>query len=312
MGYASKDFREAAVAAVKSGKGTKSAVARMFNITRKTLRSWLKADAEGREQIPSAERGHRPSILKEQDYAEILRRLKENPFITCKDMIEALKLSCSLETMRRAYHKLGFTHKKRTRYASQRLKEENVAKRDNFLEMKKDFDPEQLVFIDEASVKTNHSPLYGWAMPNERSVGYAPGSWKALTIIGALRLTDKWAPMAMFSEHNVTRETYKEFMHEALLPTLKRGDIVIMDNASIHKNSFDSKKFKRRKIQIIYLPPYCPDLNPIEKLWSKMKSILRKIGARTIETLEKAINEALWQITPSDRLGWFKGCGYIL
>ena len=163
MGYASKDLRDAAVAAVKEGKGTKSAIARIFGVTRKTLRSWLAIDAAGGEQIPKTERGHPPCILTEEDYAKIYAKLKEDPFIICDKMIEILGVNCSNETMRKAYHKLGFTHKKRTRYASQRLKEENVAKRDNFLEMRKEFDPEHLVFIDESCVKTNHSPRYGWS-----------------------------------------------------------------------------------------------------------------------------------------------------
>lgn len=311
MGYASKDLREAAVRAVKEGKGTKSAIADMFNITRKTLRSWLKVDAENGEQIPKSERGHPPCALTEDDFANIYINLKNDPFITCEKMISLLGLSCCNETMRRAYHKLGFTHKKRTRYASQKLKEENVAKRENFLELRKSFDPEHLVFLDESCIRTNHSPRYGWAYSGERSIGYAPCSWQAVSVIGALRLTEKWAPTAVICEKHVTGDVFKEFMEDVLLPTLKRGDCVVMDNASIHKNSFDNKRFSRKGIRIVYLPPYCPELNPIENMWSKMKSFLRKVGARTKETLYNAISEALWEVTTLDRVGWFKGCGYF-
>ena len=311
MGYASKEFREAAVAAVKERRGTKSAIARIFGITRKTLRTWLAVDEAGGEQVPKAERGHPPCILKEEDYAQIYRKLKENPFITCDEMIEMIGVNCKNETMRKAYHKLGFTHKRRTRFASQKLKEENVAKRDNFLEIRENLDPEKLVFIDESSIKTNHSSLYGWSASGERSIGYAPCSWKSMTMIGALRLKEKFSPTVTFCEENVTRNVYREFMEDVLLPELKRGDIVIMDNASIHKNSFKKEKFTRRGIKILYLPPYCPELNPIEHMWSKMKAVLRKIGARTKEALWDAINQALWQITPDDRSGWFKGCGYV-
>lgn len=147
MGYASKDFREAAVAAVKEGNGAKSAIARMFGITRKTLRAWLAADAAGGEQAPKEERGHPPCILKEEDYAQIYARLKENPFITCDEMIRHIGVACANETMRNAYHKLGFTFKKRTRFASQRLKEEDVAKRDRFLEMRAGFDVDHLFLL---------------------------------------------------------------------------------------------------------------------------------------------------------------------
>ena len=311
MGYASKDIREAAVAAFKDGRGTKSAIAKFFGITRKTLRAWLAVDEAGGQQVPKSERGHPPCILHEEHYAQIYAKLKEDPFITCDEMITILGVSCKNETMRKAYHKLGYTQKRRTRFASQKLKEENVAKRDKFLEVRESFNPEHLVFIDESSIRTNHSPLYGWSGSGERSVGYAPCSWKSMTVIGALRLTEKWAPTASCCEENVTGEVYREFMEDILLPELKRGDIVLMDNASIHKNNCDEKKFTRKGIMICYLPPYSPDLNPIEHMWSKMKSILRKIAARTKEALWEAVNHALWQITPDDRTGWFKGCGYI-
>lgn len=161
MAYASKDKREAAVAAYKSGKYTQEFVAEMYGICRKTLYFWLKADAEGREQMPKAERGHPPCILDETDYAEIYRRLMSNPFITCAEMCGFLANKCSEDTMRRAYHKLGFSRKKRSKFASQRLKPENVAKREEFLEKREEFDPERLVFVDEAAVKTNYIPLYG-------------------------------------------------------------------------------------------------------------------------------------------------------
>lgn len=315
MSYASKDFREAVVAAFKKGNATKSAIAKTFGITRKTLRNWLKTDAENREQVPKSQRGHPPCILQESDYAKIYRKLKENPFTTCLEMIAILGLSCSETTMQRAYHKLGFTHKKRTRFASQKLKEENVAKRDNFLITRENFDPEHLVFIDESSIRTNHSPRYGWAESHERCIGYAPCSWKALTIIGALRLNERHeqivAPLTATYEENVTGELFKEFMEEMLLPELKRGDIVVMDNAAIHKKGVNTKLFARRGIQIIFLPPYCPELNPIEHMWSKMKSVLRKIGARTVGALKHAVAEALFAITHADRVGWFQGCGYI-
>lgn len=161
MAYASKDKREAAVSAYKSGKYTQQMVADIYGICRKTLYSWLKTDAEGRPQEPKAERGHPPCVLDESDYAEIYRRLKANPFITCAEMRSHLGDKCSEDTVRRAYHKLGFSHKKRSKVASQRLKPENVAKRERFLEMRKEFDPERLVLVDESGVRTNYIPLYG-------------------------------------------------------------------------------------------------------------------------------------------------------
>lgn len=100
-------------------------------------------------------------------------------------------------------------------------------------------------------------------------------------------------------------------MEQDLLPTLKRGDIVIMDNLSVHQNSFDLRKFKRRGIEVKYLPRYSPDLNPIENMWGKAKAIIRKIEPRTEDEIWQAINEALWAVTKSNIAGWFRGCGYL-
>ncbi|MDR3362044.1 MAG: transposase [Desulfovibrio sp.] len=100
-------------------------------------------------------------------------------------------------------------------------------------------------------------------------------------------------------------------MEEMLLPQLKDRDIVIMDNLSVHKNSFDVNKFASRNIEIKYLPAYSPDLNPIEKMWSKVKTKLRERQARDGDTLFLAVKEAFECITPSNDRGWFESCGYF-
>lgn len=100
-------------------------------------------------------------------------------------------------------------------------------------------------------------------------------------------------------------------MEECLLPQLRDNDTVIMDNLSSHKNSFDISKFEARSINIKYLPPYSPDFNPIEKMWSKIKSSLREYRAATFDELSLAIQRGLNSVTPSDAKGWFASCGYF-
>ena len=107
------------------------------------------------------------------------------------------------------------------------------------------------------------------------------------------------------------KASFQEYMEEDLLPSLKRGDIVIMDNLSVHRNSFNIRKFKRRGIEVRYLPRYSPDFNPIENMWGKVKEIIRRIGPRSEDEIWHATNEALWAVTPSNIAGWFRGCGYI-
>lgn len=107
------------------------------------------------------------------------------------------------------------------------------------------------------------------------------------------------------------KASFKEYMEVDLLPTLKRGDIVVMDNLNVHKKSFNMRRFKQRGIEVRYLPRYSPDLNPIENMWAKMKAIIRKIEPRNGDELWQATNEALWSVSPSNLAGWFKGCGYL-
>jgi transposase len=107
------------------------------------------------------------------------------------------------------------------------------------------------------------------------------------------------------------KKIFAAYMEEVLLPVLHDGDIIIMDNLSVHKNSFDVDKFKKRNIEIKYLPAYSPDLNPIEKIWSKIKTRIREHRATDTESLFLAIKDAFSRVTASNAKGWFQSCGYF-
>jgi transposase len=109
----------------------------------------------------------------------------------------------------------------------------------------------------------------------------------------------------------VDKKMFSAYMEDMLLPTLAYGDIVILDNLSVHKNSFDISKYTSQGVTVKYLPAYSPDLNPIEPMWSKIKTILRGYQATEPEALFHAIGEAFQTITSSNAKGWFKGCGYF-
>lgn len=151
-------------------------------------------------------------------------------------------------------------------------------------------------------------PIRGRAKKGERCFGSAPGSWKTTTMLSSVRLDG--TTQCMVFDGPVNKAIFGIYMTKSLLPVLKEGDIVIMDNLSSHKGSFDEKVFKERNITIKYLPPYSPDFNPIEKMWSKVKTILREKAAGTREALFEAIKFAFKCITPKNAFGWFKSCGY--
>lgn len=100
-------------------------------------------------------------------------------------------------------------------------------------------------------------------------------------------------------------------MEDLLLPQLDPGTIIILDNLSVHKNSFDVDRFNRKSIIIKYLPPYSPEFNPIENMWSKVKAFIKRMNPRDFDSIWNALNEALWNVTASNLTGWFRHCGYL-
>ena len=170
-------------------------------------------------------------------------------------------------------------------------------------------DLQRLVFIDESGAKTNMTRLYGRAKAGARATDDTPsGHWCTTTMISSVRLDGSTACMVVDGATN--KEVFQAYLSNILLPTLRPGDIVIMDNLSSHKNKEVKKIVESVDAQLWFLPPYSPDLNPIEKMWSKIKAILRTLKARTEEALIKAIAKALEAVTASDAKGWFKSCGY--
>lgn len=151
--------------------------------------------------------------------------------------------------------------------------------------------------------------LYARAAGGKRVHESAPeGNWKILTILGAM--SRRGVIAAMTVEAATDREIFLTFLDEVLCPALQPGDVVIMDNLSSHKVDGVRERIERRQAELLYLPPYSPDLNPIEKAWSKLKEILRQAKARTVEALDQAIAEALPKISADNAQAWFRLCFY--
>jgi len=151
--------------------------------------------------------------------------------------------------------------------------------------------------------------LYGRAAPGARVVDQVPGARGGnLSTIGALSLTGLRTGLSVPGA--IDGETMVFFVEEMLAPLLKRGDVVFLDNCPIHKVEELEEAIEARGAWAVFLPPYSPDLNPIENCWSKVKAILRSLKPRTLEELLDALVEAFSSITVQDILGWFRHCGY--
>ncbi len=170
-------------------------------------------------------------------------------------------------------------------------------------------DTAKLVFLDESGAKTNMTRLRGRAKGGQRCADDAPhGHWCTTTMISSIRLDGSTACMAI--EGATSAEIFREYVRQVLVPTLRTGDIVIFDNLPAHKDSEAMNLIHSAGAITLPLPAYSPDLNPIEKMWSKVKEFLRSAKARTFDALLDAIAEALKLVTCSDAKGWFNSCGY--
>ena len=151
--------------------------------------------------------------------------------------------------------------------------------------------------------------LFGRCKIGERLVAKVPhGHWKNSTIIAAIRTTGPFAP-AVF-DGPADAATFQAYVQQVLAPALHPGEIVVMDNLAAHKTAGIGELIESSGASVLYLPPYSPDFNPIENMWSKVKQHLRSAAARTFDTLCDAVAEALNTVTQSDCLGFFQNCGY--
>ena len=170
---------------------------------------------------------------------------------------------------------------------------------------------ERLKFIDESGANIAMTRLYGRAPRGQRVVGSVPQNYgQNVTMLAALSATGVEAMMTV--EGATDGDVFRSYVREVLAPTLRKGDIVVLDNLGAHKVNGVRAAIEERGARLIYLPPYSPDLNPIERCWSKIKTALRAAKARTREALEEAIKQALATVTESDARAWFKHCGYAL
>jgi transposase len=168
-----------------------------------------------------------------------------------------------------------------------------------------------LIFLDESGAKTNLTRLRGRAPKGQRAHARTPqGHWQTTTMISSIRLDGSTACLAL--EGATDTESFRVYVQAVLLPTLRPGDIVIMDNLCPHKSDPTLALITQVGAEVMFLPAYSPDFNPIEMMWSKLKHLLRGAEARTQAQLITAIGKALAKVTSRDAMNWFAHCGYSI
>jgi transposase len=198
---------------------------------------------------------------------------------------------------------------KKTAHASEQARSDVAARREAWFEAQPDLDPERLVFIDETGASTKMARLRGRAPRGARCRAPVPhGHWKTTTFTGALRLSGMTAPMVLDGPMNGT--AFLAYVEQVLVPTLQAGDVVVMDNLPAHKPGGVRAAIERASATLLYLPPYSPDFNPIENAFAKLKALLRKAAARTVDELWDAIRNALPRFSAAECANYFTAAGY--
>lgn len=184
-----------------------------------------------------------------------------------------------------------------------------VARRHDWEQSLPGVDVEKLLFLDESAVNTAMARNCGRCPQGERLVDSAPaGLWQTSTLVAAIGLDGVVAPMVVNGPFN--GESFAQYVESSLVPELEPGVIVVMDNLPVHKSKRVADAIVAAGCTLVFLPPYSPDYNPIENMWSKVKALLRAAAARTFEAVLDATGDALRAITPEDCDGYFRHCGY--
>jgi transposase len=193
--------------------------------------------------------------------------------------------------------------------ASEQDRPDVVRRRARWRRLQLALDPKRLVFIDETWTKTNMAPLRGWCRRGDRLNAKVPhGHWQTMTFLAALRHDRIDAPCLFDGPINGT--SFLAYVDQVLVPALAPGDIVIMDNLGSHKGRAVRAAIRRAGAHLIFLPPYSPDLNPIEQVFAKLKTLLRKARARTIDAMADSIRQSLPNFRPDECANYLVNAGY--
>jgi transposase len=195
--------------------------------------------------------------------------------------------------------------------ASEQLRPDVLAAREVFFEQIKDVPLKDIIVLDESYATTQFTRLRGRSRRGVRLLARVPhGHWKLLTILAAIGI--EGVVTAATVDAPTDADVFATFITDALVPALRPGQVVVMDNLAAHKISRIRQTIEAAQCRLVYLPPYSPDFSPIEPMWSKLKQMLRSIAARTVGELTQAIDAAFRTISSSDCLGYFTHCGYTL
>jgi transposase len=201
-------------------------------------------------------------------------------------------------------------HEKKTLHATEREREKVCDQREIYLGDIGQVRCEDLIFVDEAGVNLAMAAFTAWAPKGQRAYGHVPKNWgDNISLIAGLSLEGIVAPWML--RGSTDGAAFTTWVETQLGPSLRAGHVVVMDNLSAHKSDAVRELIEARGAKLVFLPPYSPDLSPIEPAWSKIKHLVRKATTRSWDALLDAVGDAMRAVVPKDALGWFRFCGYL-
>jgi transposase len=305
----SLDLRERVVEAVAMGASCREAAAR-FRVSVSTVVKWAQRWRSTGSVAAKAMGGDNSSRLRGDDAAWVLGLVASEPDLTIEEIRERLRergISVGYATVCGGSWTATLSGSKKTLHASEQDRPDVAAARQRWREARATLDPARLVFIDETWAKTNMTRTHGRCRRGVRLKAKVPhGRWRTNTFLAALRQDGIEAPFVL--EGAIDRPCFEAYVEQCLAPTLRPGDIVVMDNLASRecvRNAIAAKGASP-----LFLPPYSPDLSPIELMFAKLKALLRKAAQRTVDDLWNCLGQALECFSPDECRAFFRHAGY--
>lgn len=303
----SLDLRARVAASVDEGEESQREIAERYRVSLSFVSRLMKRRREAGMLGPAPHGGGPSPVLGAADRLRLGRLVAERNDDTLEELRSRGGFKCSLTTIWRALRGMGLTRKKKSRHADERDRPDVKRKRRSFRGKMKRIEPWRLLFLDETGVTTAMTRAYARSPRGRRAAGSAPGKWESFTVVAALGADGAVAPLVLPGA--IDAAAFDSYVEQVLAPALCPGDVVVWDNLASHQTRAAARAVRRAGARLVWLPPYSPDYNPIEQLWSKIKAHLRRAAARSKDTVYTALGEALDAVTIRDVIGWFKHAG---
>src|SRR3954471_21374714 len=291
----SQDLRQRIVDTIQRGDGTIRQVADRFLVSFSFVTRLLHLYRGTGSVEPRPHGGGNPAVVTPEGLPRLRELIRERPDATLEECRTHLGASCSLMTLSRALSRLGLPRKKKVPRAADQDSPAVRERRREFCEGLAGIDPRRLVFVDGCGADTAMTRRYGRAPAGQRVYTDTPGSWESITLTCAMRLAGAMAGLAFPGATNTG--TFEAYVEEVLVPELRPGDVVIWDNLKPHQSEEAIEAVEAAGAEVVPLPPWSPNLTPIEEMISKVKGSMRSAAARTKETVSAAFGSALHDVT---------------